>query len=105
MKFKNNKDNKISIRLTDNEMNLLETKASLCGLNKSAFTRHTILHSKPPIHKFDKAMVVQISRIGNNLNQIAKHVNKNESIDHIALKHIIEIDNFIKSLSDKDKKC
>lgn len=105
MKIKHNRINKISLRLTDNEMNLLETNASLCGLNKSAFVRDVLLKAKPPIHKFDKAMVVQISRLGNNLNQIAKHVNKNESIDHIALKHIIEISNSINSLLDKDKNC
>ncbi|WP_172201907.1 plasmid mobilization relaxosome protein MobC [Campylobacter sp. RM16188] len=81
MKLKNNKDNKISIRLTDNEMNSLETKASLCGLSKSAFARDILLKSKPPIHKFDKAMVNQLSRLGNNLNQIAKHVNISRTID------------------------
>lgn len=105
MKVKNNRTNRITIRLNDSEINDLELKAGLSGIGISAYIRHTILHSKPPIHKFDKAMVVQISRLGNNLNQIAKHVNKNESIDHIALKHIIEISNSINSLLDKDKNC
>lgn len=101
MKPKNNKDNKISIRLNDNEMNILETNASLCGLNKSAFIRHFLLHSKPPIHKFDQAMVVQLSRAGNNLNQITKHVNKNKAIDSIVLKRIVEIEKLINSFLSK----
>ncbi|QCD51755.1 plasmid mobilization protein [Campylobacter sp. RM16192] len=105
MKPKDNKDKRISIRLTDNEMNSLETKASLYGLNKSAFTRRTILHSKSPIHKFDKDIVVQISRIGANLNQIARHANTTKSIDAIALKNIMKINSSINSLLDKDKKC
>ncbi|WP_170020756.1 plasmid mobilization relaxosome protein MobC [Campylobacter sp. RM16190] len=105
MKVKHNRINKISLRLTDNEMNLLETNASLCGLNKSAFVRDVLLKAKPPIHKFDKAMVNQLSRVGSNLNQITKHVNTNKSIDSIVLKRIIEISNSINSLLDKDKNC
>ena len=31
-------------------------------------------------------MMVQISKIGNNLNQIARYVNLNKSIDQIVLK-------------------
>ena len=105
MKLKDNKDKRISIRLTDNEMNSLETKASLCGLNKSAFARHLILNSKSPIHKFDKDIVVQISRIGVNLNQIARYANTTKSIDAIALKNIMKINSSINSLLDKDKRC
>ncbi|MFL1707444.1 plasmid mobilization protein [Campylobacter sp. MOP7] len=101
MKVKHSRINKISLRLTDNEMNLLETNASLCGLNKSAFVRDVLLKAKPPIHKFDKAMVNQLSRVGNNLNQIAKHVNISRTIDRMVLKQILDVNKKLDNLIDK----
>ncbi len=105
MKAKHNRINRITIRLNDSEINNLEFKASMSGVSRSVYIRHIILYSKPPIHKFDKAMVNQLSRVGSNLNQITKHVNTTKSIDSIVLKRIIEISNSINSLLDKDKNC
>ena len=82
---------KVSVRLSDSEKEKLELNASLAGLKASAYIRHIISNAKPPIHRFDKAMIIQVARIGNNINQIAKHVNIDKVIDGVVLKQIIEV--------------
>ena len=63
----------------------------LAGLKISAYIRHVISNAKPPVHKFDKTMVIQVAKIGNNLNQIAKHVNIGKAIDSVVLRQIIDV--------------
>lgn len=82
---------KVSVRLSDSEKEKLEVNASMSGLNKSSYIRHIILNTKPPIHKFDKTMVIQVAKMGNNLNQIAKHANTHKTIDGIVLKQIVDV--------------
>lgn len=82
---------KVSVRLSDSEKEKLELNASLSDLKVSAYIRHIILNTKPPTHKFDKTMAVQVAKIGNNLNQIAKHANTHKTIDGIVLKQILDI--------------
>ena len=36
-------------------------------------------------------MVIQVAKIGNNLNQIAKYANTHKTIDGIVLKQIIDV--------------
>lgn len=91
MKTKSNRDYKISIRLNDDEKEKLELNASLAGLKISAYIRHVISNAKPLVHKFDKTMVIQVAKIGNNLNQIAKHVNIGKAIDGVVLRQIIDV--------------
>lgn len=82
---------KVSVRLSDSEKEKLGLNASLAGLNKSSYIRHIILNTKPPTHKFDQSLVVQVAKIGNNLNQIAKHVNIGKAIDSVVLRQIIDV--------------
>ena len=82
---------KVSVRLSDSEKEKLELNASLAGLKVSAYIRHIMSNARPPIHKFDKAMIIQVAKIGNNINQIAKHVNIYKVIDGVVLKQIIDV--------------
>ena len=91
MKPKNNRDYKISIRLNGNEKEKLELNASLAGLKVSAYIRYIMSNTRLPIHKIDQALVRQVAKIGNNLNQIAKHANTHKTIDGIVLKQIIDV--------------
>ena len=36
-------------------------------------------------------MIIQVVKIGNNLNQIAKHVNIGKAIDGVVLRQIIDV--------------
>ena len=98
MKPKNNRYYKISIRLNDDEKEKLELNASMSGLNKSSYIRYVLINAKPPIHKFDKTMVIQAAKIGNNLNQIARHVNIGKAIDGVVLRQIIDVNKKIDDL-------
>lgn len=82
---------KVSVRLSDSEKEKLELNASMAGLKASAYIRHVISNAKPLVHKFDKTMIIQISKIGNNLNQISKHANTHKTIDCIVLKQILDV--------------
>jgi len=82
---------KVSVRLSDSEKEKLELNASLSGLKVSAYIRHIISNARPPIHKFDQTLVVQVAKIGNNLNQIAKHVNIGKAIDGVVLRQVIDV--------------
>lgn len=82
---------KVSVRLSDSQKEKLELNASLAGLKVSAYIRHIMSNARPPIHKFDKAMIIQVAKIDNNINQIAKHVNIYKVIDGVVLKQIIEV--------------
>ncbi|WP_297969016.1 MobC family plasmid mobilization relaxosome protein [uncultured Campylobacter sp.] len=82
---------KVSVRLSDSEKEKLELNASMSGLNKSSYIRYVLINAKPPIHKFDKTMIIQVAKIGNNLNQIAKHANTHKTIDGIVLKQMLDV--------------
>ena len=82
---------KVSVRLSDSEKEKLELNASLAGLKVSAYIRHIMSNARPTIHKFDQSLVVQVAKIGNNINQIAKHVNIDKVIDGVVLKQIIDV--------------
>lgn len=64
----------------------------------ASYIRYVLINAKPPIHKFDKAMIIQVARIGNNINQIAKHVNIDKVIDCVVLKQIIDINKKLDNL-------
>lgn len=82
---------KVSVRLSDSEKEKLELNASLASLKASSYIRYVLINAKPPIHKFDKAMIIQVAKIGNNLNQIARHANVHKTIDGIVLKQILDV--------------
>ena len=89
--MKQNKKNRLTIRLDDNELNQVNLNASISGLNKSSYIRYVLINAKSPVHKFDKAMIIQVAKIGNNLNQIARHANMHKTIDGIVLKQIVDV--------------
>jgi len=96
--MKQNKKNRLTVRLDDNELNQLNLNASISELNKSSYIRYALINVKPPIHKFDKTMVIQVAKIGNNLNQIARHANMHKTIDGIVLKQIIDVNKKLDNL-------
>lgn len=72
------------VRLFDEEMNILEHKASIAGKSKSDYIRDFILFSEVksrPIWQDSnfKQLLYEINRIGNNINQIAYNSNLKKS--------------------------
>ena len=101
--MKQNKENRLTIRLDDNELSQVDFNASISGLNKSSYIRYVLINTKPPIHRFDKTMVIQVAKIGNNLNQIAKHVNIGKAIDSVVLRQIIDVNKKLDDLISQNQ--
>jgi hypothetical protein len=66
------------IRLTDAERADLEAKAALEGMSLSEWVRKELTNSKArrAPAATDKALLTELNRIGNNLNQIARALNR-----------------------------
>lgn len=101
------RDKMFSIRLTEDEVELIKQKMEMTGIkNKADFilacvsqTEINVIDPKPIM-----AVKQELSRIGNNVNQIAKVANTSQSIyynDVLALKlQMDEIRNSIPSAFD-----
>ncbi len=68
------------VHLYDDELAILDAKADEVGLSKSEYIRNLIVFGstiKPTnfSDEYAHSLLVQMSRIGNNLNQIAMRVN------------------------------
>ena len=73
----------LSFRATDEEADLLTERAARCGLSRSAYIRQTSLgHSPAERPSFlEREAIYHLSRIGNNLNQLAHHANATKRIE------------------------
>ncbi len=95
------KDKRVTIRFTDDEYNQLKAKADELDISLSTYIRKKTLGNRERIStKCDKKLLYEINRIGNNLNQIAKHCNINKSVDKLVLKSLVEIE---KKLNDLEQ--
>lgn len=77
-----------NIRLSESEWEQISKKMDELGMDFSKFAISSMLSrplTKTPI---TKEFILELSRQGNNLNQIAKKLNKGESIDRVALSMI-----------------
>lgn len=87
--MKQGKENKTItkiLRLTPSEWDKITTKMNdLGGITFSRYAINSMLSrplTKTPI---TKELILELSRQGNNLNQIAYKLNKGESLDRVAL--------------------
>jgi len=93
------KDKRVTIRFTTDEYNKLNKNANDLNLTLSHYIRYKVLGNREKISsKCDKELLYHINRIGNNLNQIAKHCNINKSIDKLVLKELVEIERKINEI-------
>ncbi len=92
------RDKHIQIRLTDTEFNEIKIRAGELGT--STFLRQLALNqkiqqpkpkAKKIIHAADPELVRHVAWIGNNINQIAKHLNLGNKIDNELLMTLVKI--------------
>ena len=88
----------IQIRLSDDEFNEIKSRAG--SVNTSTYLRQLALEqpiAKPPqlsrevIHKCDPDLIREISRIGNNINQIAKHLNQGNELSNAIMLALLNL--------------
>ncbi len=92
------KRHRITIRLTDEELNKIREKAKKEGLTISDLFRQSVL-GKSAVRrkrKIDcnvvKMLAYEINKIGVNINQIAKRINTTGEIDIQVLESLVNIE-------------
>ena len=88
-----------TIRFTTEEFSDIEGKLFEHDLNFSEFSRATILNTKVKTN-LTKDLIYHLSKIGNNLNQIAKQLNtkKSDLPNSKVIKVLIDIQSDLKNL-------
>ena len=77
------KERRITIRLTEDQYEVIDKNAKLSQLSLSEYIRRCLLNQKIPeyniiIHDDQEILkeLHKINKLGNNINQIAKHLNQ-----------------------------
>ena len=90
---KRKKNKQVLIRMTQHEFDLLEAKVKRTRMTKNAFICNALrgveIKEAPP-YEFD-VFNLDIRRIGNNLNQIARKLNANDPEERPAIKEIHQV--------------
>jgi len=97
---------KLNVYLLDEELAIFDAKADEAEMSKSAFIRNMIMfgevHERTMFSKKDtEALLYEVNRIGNNINQIAFRANSNKTIDERDFQNMY--DNYMELLSVYDK--
>ena len=96
--IRNLKDKKVQIRVSADEKYLILKRAQ--GTDISTFLRELGLGYEPKtaeqkpkvvIHSADPELVKEVAKIGNNINQIAKHLNITKELDRNVFTEILKI--------------
>ncbi|PDX38440.1 plasmid mobilization protein [Helicobacter pylori] len=99
-----------SLRLSKEQWQTIQTQMQEKNLNFSQLVLNSLLiqssqaHVKSKKQKAiaNKELIIELAKWGNNLNQIAKHLNTNKGAwDRLALEQLIEISNQLEQLRSK----
>ena len=87
------------LRLTPNENEKIQKKLDeLGGITFSNFAINSMLSRPLTKTPLTKELILELSRQGNNLNQIAYKLNKGQSLDRVALLLINEALEYLSNL-------
>ena len=88
----------IKLRVSEAEILVLDTLIKRAGMKPSKFMRHKIFGTPArlarraqPMPREIAAVIAQLSKIGNNLNQIAKKANAGHGIDGALLTLVLTL--------------
>ncbi len=110
MSIQTNKQVIKSIRLSKEKWQTIQTQMQEKNLNFSQLVLNSLLiqNSQTPTKSkkqkaiANKELIIELAKWGNNLNQIAKHLNTNKGAwDRLALEKLIEISNQLEQLRAK----
>ena len=86
------KDNIVSVRFSDEELELAKRKAKQAGMNFTTFIRIAVTGVKikeaPPADFYE--LIREVRKVGTNLNQLAAKANSLGFIDTLLLKDALE---------------
>lgn len=86
------KDNIVSVRFSDEELDMAKRKAKKAGMNFTAFIRAAVTGAKikeaPPADFYE--LIREVRKVGTNLNQLAAKANSLGFVDAFLLKDALE---------------
>lgn len=89
-----------SIRLSKEQLEQINDK--LCGMSFSEFALLAMLNETPKKEKRlkeNRTLIVELAKWGNNLNQVAKHLNvERRGVDRVALEMLKRIEEHLKAI-------
>ena len=73
---------KLSLRVTENELRIIDKKAEIVCLNRNAYLIKMAIEGAVIVQDLDnmRNFTNEINKIGVNINQIAKHINTTNNI-------------------------
>jgi len=74
---------RLELRLSEDEYGQIKENARMCGNTVGRFVRERsmmIVEPRPSISENETQLLRELSSIGNNLNQIARQLNRGESV-------------------------
>ncbi len=74
----------LCLRLSQAEKDMLDKNSAKCGISKSAYLRRLIMGTPVRAKPRSEELRVEVHRIGNNINQIARGVNSGQVTPEIA---------------------
>lgn len=87
------RNRRFSLWLSDKEFNYLTKQAEMAGLKKEPFIRKLIMGieilPRPPDNIAQ--LIREINAVGNNINQIARKVNTENSVNQAQLEEILHL--------------
>ena len=72
------------LRLTDAEWSAIEKKLKETGMTFSKFALSSMLSRRIRL-PIERELLIELSKQGNNLNQVAARLNRDESLDRVAI--------------------
>ncbi len=108
-KTKKNKDGRLEIRLSHDDLEMIKSKAAKMSLTSSEMIRRLAKYGV--CYKVDfnvgTNILYELGKIGNNINQIARGLNtsiiKNEQLDGSSIKQSLDL--YYKDLHALQKTC
>ncbi len=110
MSIQTNKQVIKSLRLSKEQWQTIQTQMQEKNLNFSQLVLSSLLiqnsqayvKSKKQKAIANKELIIELAKWGNNLNQIAKHLNTNKGAwDRLGLEQLIEISNQLEQIRSK----
>ncbi len=107
MSIQTNKQVIKSLRLSKEQWQIIQTQMQEKNLNFSQLVLNSLLIQNPQSQKktkkqkaiANKELIIELAKWGNNLNQIAKHLNTNKGAwDRLCLEQLIEISHQLEQL-------
>ena len=85
------------LRLTDAEWSAIEKKLKETGMTFSKFALSSMLSRRIRL-PIERELLAELSKQGNNLNQIAAKLNSGESLDRVGLRIIAENNSILRRI-------